>query len=145
MDISTHPAQSRKTKVSFDIDSSLLSEIKQLCFVRGEKVSDFFRNASVEYFRKQKYEITIFVSSQEHGVVRVSFGHDTLQNIDFFEASEDMRINVGAINEGILVLSADEISKKEEPFTTLSALADISGKVRFFTRTNYLPIVNKKR
>jgi len=129
-----------KRKVSFDIDQKLLNEIKNLCDVKKIKLSDFFRDASRTKLDADVIYLSIYVpygGKIEHFQINRND-----YEIDLFEASQQMKVNVGAECEGILreySTQAIQIFKKEKEFDKLEEIIKNSPekKVAFYTTKKY--------
>jgi len=120
---------STKKKVSFDIESDLLDEIKKYCVEKKMKQSDFFREASKEKLKNDEEFITILVP--ENGSIQKFVVNKKDYEIDIFDASEEMRGLVGAKKEGVLRL------KDDDNININSEIYDLwmnKGKVNFFIK-----------
>ena len=119
-----------KKKVSFDIDQKLLSDIKSMCKIKGIKLADFFREASYKQLESEEIFMTIFVPHD--GRIEKFTIEKRKYEIDLFEASEVMKINVGAKCEGI-------IRTLEEEDSTINTLIKNtnSNKLAFYTTEKY--------
>jgi len=125
-----------KKKVSFDIDQQLLSNIKEICRSKGIKLADFFREASEEKINSEKKYMAIYIPA--NGKVEQLQINRADYEIDLFEASHEMKINVGAACEGVLRVRPGTEMDKVDPLikSIINFMPDKS--VRFFTKLKYL-------
>jgi hypothetical protein len=89
-----------KKKVSFDIDQKLLTDIKSLCKIKDIKLADFFRDASLRKLENEEIYMTILVPT--NGKIEKFTVEKRNYEIDIFEASQEMKINVDAKCEGVI-------------------------------------------
>ena len=123
--------EQKKQKVSFDIDTDTLSDIKSLCQSRNTRVADFYRDAVREKLDREKDYITIFYLKE--GVIE----KETIRKEDYklviFEATKKMKDNAGAINEGIL-----SFKKGGKGGTNKNMDKNLSlEQINFFTKQRY--------
>ncbi len=131
-----------KKKISFDIDDEIYAEIKDFCKGTGQKLSDYWRNASIEKLERDKSSMTIFIPFS--GTIEKFEINTKDYIIDLHDASEAMQENVSAVGEGIISLNKDVISVYEssEMKKKLDAMLEPSqfneeGKLAFFTKEKY--------
>jgi len=127
-----------KKKVSFDIDPKLLSDIRSLCKIKDIKLADFFREASLNKLETEEVFMTILVPY--NGKIEKFTVEKKEYDIDLFEASEIMKINVGAKCEGILRFSHQRSSKlKGISLDGIDVLVKESHdkKISFYTTEKY--------
>jgi hypothetical protein len=146
----------KKKKVSFDIDSKLYINIQEFCKNRGIKQSDFFRDASLEKYEKEEREMIIYVPYC--GKIDKYIIDTNKYLISIWEASEEMKENVGAVCEGTIkqILTKDTFQKLgmvmpnafEDTGSPIDALLEPeennpSGQLSFFTKQKYTIIERK--
>ena len=137
-----------KKKASFDIDPEILSDVKNLCQSRNMKVADFYRAAVEEKLKRDREYITIYIPVA--GKIEKATIEQKIYDIDIFEASEKMKENVGAVNEGVLRFKSNEelsemfedLSKEDQEariyHPVIFELLQDLGKVAFFTKQKYV-------
>ena len=100
----------KKKKVGFDIDVELLSELQAFVKSRNMKISDFYREALQEKLEREKNSL-MMIYVPMNGVIE-KIGIDPKKyEIELREASDKMKENVGAVNEGILREKNKNINK----------------------------------
>ena len=146
----------KKKKVSFDIDSELYANIQEFCKNRGIKQSDFYRDASLEKYEKEENEMIIYVPYC--GKIDKYIIDTNKYLISIWEASEEMKENVGAVCEGTIkqILTKDAFKELgmvmpnafEDTSSPIDALLEpeennTSGQLSFFTKQKYTIIEQK--
>ena len=146
----------KKKKVSFDIDSELYVNIQEFCKNRGIKQSDFFRDASLEKYEKEESEMIIYVPYC--GKIDKYIIDTNKYLISIWEASEEMKENVGAVCEGTIkqiltkntfqelgMVMSNSFEDTSSPIDTLLELEEnnVNGQLSFFTKQKYT-IIDKK-
>ena len=117
-----------KKKVSFDIDAKVLNDVKARCVASNTRFADFYRDAVIEKLERESNFLEVVVFSQKN-INTISIPLKEIE-YDIFDASDRMKVNVGAIKEGIIynISHIKDRSLKE-------SLADFSldDRVHFFT------------
>lgn len=125
-----------KKKVSFDIDQQLLESIKEICRSKGIKLADFFREASQEKINNEKSYISIYVPANGK-IEHLQINRNDFE-IDLFEASHQMKVNVGAECEGVLRTKKESYENIDPFIKQLFKDTGSTGKLRFYTKMKYL-------
>jgi len=120
-----------KKKVSFDIDQKLLNDIKESCRVKGMKMADFFREASLEKLERDKLHLSILIPHD--GTIDLFNVEKEHYDVDLFEASGTMKANVGAECEGVIRLKDGEKYDENDPLFQML----LKGKMGFYTTKKY--------
>jgi hypothetical protein len=124
-------AELAKKKVSFDIDPTLLDDIKKYCAENKIKQSDFFRDSAREKLARDKDYLIILVPTD--GTVKKFVIQKSAYDIDIFEASQEMKESVDATKEGVLRVN-DNHSENININKELAELITHTGKIKFFVR-----------
>lgn len=122
-----------KKKVSFDIDQDLLSSIKSMCSIKGCKLADFFRDASLAKLESEEIYMTILVPA--NGKIEKFTIEKNEYEIDIFEASQNMKINVGAKCEGVIRLLSNTIPTSSTIDNLI--IGNNDAKLSFYTTEKY--------
>ncbi len=120
-----------KKKVSFDIDADILSDVQSFCKVNNRKISDFYRTAVKEKIEREIKHVTIYVTRPKGIIEKYTVKKDKV-DIDFFEATHEMKVNVNAVMQGIITISEDSDLRFD-----LKSCA-IENKIHFFTKEKYI-------
>ena len=124
-----------KKKVSFDIDQKLLSDIKSLCKIKDIKLADFFREASLKKLENEEVFMTILVP--HNGKIEKFTVEKRKYDIDLFEASEIMKINVDAKCEGVIRFSFSQNNKDDLKGIDALIAENYDKKIAFYTTEKY--------
>jgi len=126
-----------KKKVSFDIDEEKINEVREYCFLRNIRLSDFFREATIAKLETDKNTMTIFIGLEK-------FVIDTKHyDINIFEAEQNLKELVpNAVHEGELRVK-EGIEPEEVIGVNGTSLKQLISKIEpkksilFFTRARY--------
>jgi hypothetical protein len=120
-----------KKKVSFDMDAKVLSDVQSFCKENNRKVADFYRNAVNEKLEREKKHITIYVAQPKGFIEKFSVNKEDI-DIEFFEPTYNMKVNVNAAKQGIIRISEDDDLNPD-----LKSCA-VDDKIYFFTKEEYI-------
>ncbi len=132
-----------KKKISFDLPEDQYEDIKKFCEKKGQKLSEYWRAASIEKLERDRNRMIIFVFLGGK-IEKLQINKRDFE-INIVEASETMKENVNAVCEGILRLH-EEIEgedthilfgDKDREKITHALYGEEDASLSFYTREDY--------